>query len=186
MTTLAYHCIVSFAQVNLDPRYLNMTDLHILDLSDPTVATIEAINVDQTHGSDLLLQTAVQDDICDTFPSPYDNDYRGANEENPDATPNRFNPDAPVFAVLPDGSYALYDPRIILRENTLDNPLLDGGGGVVLRSTLRAKNGFNSTQRGSSADYSTSNDHNIVLCSNEHPNFINRGEIIVVAHYIIT
>ena len=151
--------------------------MHILDLSDPNVTSVEPINTDQTYGGDLLLKAAVQDQVCGTFPSPYDNDYRGANAENPDAVPNRFAPDAPVFALLPDGSYALYDPRIILHENSLENPLVDGGGSVVLRSALRAKDGFKTTLRENTVDnYYVANDQNIVLCMNEHPNFLNRGE----------
>ena len=159
----------------MDPRYLNMTEVHLLDLSDPSVTSITTINAQQTFGGDLLLQSAVQDDVCDTFPSPYDNDYRGADDANPEAMPNRFDPDAPVFAILPDGSYALYDPRLILHENSLESPLMDGGGGVVLRSTVRAKNGFAAAQRGSSSYHYTVNDENIVLCANEYPNFVNRG-----------
>eukprot|EP00804_Cyclotella_cryptica_P005395 CCRYP_017085-RA/>CCRYP_017085-RA protein AED:0.06 eAED:0.06 QI:162/1/1/1/1/0.96/28/3961/2317 len=165
--------------VDLDPRYVNYTELFILDLSDPNATEIEAINVDQTYGGDLLLQAAVQDEVCDTFPSPYDNDYRGANAANPDAVPNRFAPDENVFALLPDGSYALYDPRLILRENTLENPLMDGGGSTVLRSALRAKNGFAPSQREGTGDYFVSNDQNIVLCANEHPNFLNRDHCVL-------
>jgi hypothetical protein len=166
--------------VDLDPRYLNYTDLHILDLSDPNKTSIEVINADQTYGGDLLLLSPVEDAICDTFPSPYDNDYRGANTENPDAVPNRFDPDVPVYALLPDGSYAIYDPRIILRENSLENPLLDGGGSTVLRSALRAKNGFKTTLRaGTIANYYVANDENIVLCANEHPNFLNRDSCVL-------
>jgi hypothetical protein len=153
--------------------------LHILDLSDPNVTSIEVINADQTHGGDLLLQTEINDDICDTFPTPYDNDYRGANAENPDAVPSRFDPDAPVFAILPDGSYALYDPRIILHENSLESPLIDGGGSAVLRSTLRAKDGFKATQREGTNTYNVANDQNIVLCANEHPNFLNRDSCVL-------
>eukprot|EP00956_Cyclotella_meneghiniana_P031482 scaffold82766_cov24-Cyclotella_meneghiniana.AAC.1 len=51
---------------------------------------------------------------------------------------------------------------------------MDGGGGVVLRSTVRAKNGFAAAQRGSSSYHYTVNDENIVLCANEYPNFVNR------------
>lgn len=166
----------------MDPRYLNMTDLHLLDLSDST--SIKAINVDQTYGGDLLLQTAVEDEVCDTFPSPYDNDYRGATDENPDAVPNRFDPDSPVFALLPDGSYALYDPRLILHENSLESPLLDGGGGIVLRSTL-PKNGYTAAERGSTGQFYMTNDENIVLCANEHPNFVNRGVLNCCSKYCL-
>lgn len=54
-------------------------------------------------------------------------------------TPSRFEPDKPVFAQLPDMSFALFDSRIILHENSLENPKMDGGGQTVLRSTLRAR-----------------------------------------------
>ena len=38
---------------------------------------------------------------------------------------------------MPDGTYALYDSRLKLHGNTLDEPTPDGGGHTVLRSTLR-------------------------------------------------
>jgi hypothetical protein len=34
----------------------------------------------------------------------------------------------PVFALLGDGTWLIHDPRIVLEDNTLDNPLFDGGG----------------------------------------------------------
>ena len=86
-----------------------MTDLHVLEMTTNT--SIIEINTELTLGGDLLLQSGIEDDVCSTFPSPYDNDYRGADPYNTEAMPSRFNPDKPVFARLPDGSYALYDPR---------------------------------------------------------------------------
>jgi hypothetical protein len=159
--------------VNLDPRYLDMASLHILDLSN-TNSSVATINTDQTYGGDLLLLSDVQDEVCSTFPSPYDNDYRGTNT----SLPNRFDPDENVFALLPDGTYAIYDPRIILQENTLENPLMDGGGETVLRSTLHAQTGYAAVESyEGSGDYIVANDQNIVLCANEHPNFLNRGKL---------
>ena len=76
-----------------------------------TNTSITEINTELTLGGDLLLQSDIEDDVCSTFPSPYDNDYRGADPFNLGEKPSRFNPDKPVFALLPDGSYALYDPR---------------------------------------------------------------------------
>jgi hypothetical protein len=35
---------------------------------------------------------------------------------------------APVFALLPDGTWLMHDPRMVLEDNTVDNPLPDGGG----------------------------------------------------------
>lgn len=76
--------------VDIDPNFLNMTDLLVLDLSNTTNATsIVPINTEQTHGGDWLLETAVQDEACATFPTPYDNDYRGADRENPNDIPTR-------------------------------------------------------------------------------------------------
>ena len=64
--------------VNLDPNFINMTDLHLLDISDTSTSTVTPINVNQTFYGDWLLETPVQDDVCASFPTPYDNDYRGA------------------------------------------------------------------------------------------------------------
>lgn len=158
-------------QVDLDPRFLSHDDLNILDLSSSPVSPI---NVEQTYGGDWLLNADVDAEVCEAFPTPYDNDYRGSDPLNPDAMPSRFDPDKPVFALLPDGSHALYDPRLIVKENTIENPLLDGGGDAVIRTTLR-KNNFvaNSLTNGTDADYFVFNDKNIALCANEEPNFLN-------------
>lgn len=86
-----------------------MTSLHVLEM--PTNVSIIEINNEQTLGGDLLLQSDIEEDMCSTLPSPYDNDYRGSDPYNPDEMPSRFKPDKPIFALLPDGSYALYDPR---------------------------------------------------------------------------
>lgn len=161
----------STVQVDLDPTFLSHADLNILDLSSSPVTPI---NVEQTYGGDWLLQADVAAGVCEAFPSPYDNDYRGADPLNPDALPSRFAPDKPVFALLPDGTHALYDPRLIVQENTIENPLLDGGGDAVIRTTLR-KNNFvaNTMKTGNDTDYFVYNDKNIALCSNGEPNFLN-------------
>ena len=167
--------------VSLDPLFVNMEDLHILDLSDDSATTIAPINVEQTHGGDLLLESAVEDDNCETFPTPYDNDYRGSDPINVDDVPSRFNPDKPVFALLPGGSYALYDSRLITYENSLDYPALDGGGKTVLRSTLRAnRDGFEAAVLSNGREqFYVFNDQNIALCMNEQPNFINRDHCVL-------
>ncbi|KAL7463535.1 hypothetical protein ACHAXS_003891, partial [Conticribra weissflogii] len=158
--------------VDVDPRYVNLADLHVLNI--PANASIVEINSEQTLGGDLLLLSDIENEVCSTFPNPYDNDYRGADRYNPDAMPSRFQPDKPVFARLPDGSYALYDQRLILHENTLENPKMDGGGESVLRSTIRAARGFVArNQTGQNSGYHIINDKNIALCINEQPNFIN-------------
>ena len=125
------------AQVDLDPRYVNHEQLHLLDLTDQEKTPITVINADQTYSADWLSLSDVNDTACDGFPTPYDNDYRGADQSNPNDVPSRFDPDKPVFAQLPDGSYAIHDTRMLLHENTLENPLMDGAGPTVLRSSLR-------------------------------------------------
>ena len=166
--------------VNLDPNFINMTDLHLLDLSDGNVATVTPINIEQTFGGDWLLKTPVQDEICATFPSPYDNDYRGADPKNPDEIPSRFEPDKPVFGKLPDGTYALFDSRLILHGNTLESPVMDGGGNSVLRSSLRAnREDINVIKYPWAEGYYVFNEDNIVLCSNEQPNFLNEESCVL-------
>ena len=44
------------------------------------------------------------------------------------------NIDKPIFAKLPGDLWALHDFRTVLFENTLDNPLMDGGGAVMNRA----------------------------------------------------
>ena len=167
--------------IDIDPNFLNMTEIHLLDLTDESSTTITPINVEQTYGGDLLLESAVDDEICETFPNPYDNDYRGADPMNPDDVPSRFDPDQPVFAKLPDGSYAMYDSRLVAVENTLENPTPDGGGASVLRSTIRAlRDGFKAKVSTSGRkEFYVFNDHNIALCNNEQPNFVNRDSCVL-------
>ena len=86
----------------------------------------------------------------------------------------RFKPDKPVFATLPDGGYALYDPRLILHENTLESPLMDGGGNSVIRSSIRSNN-LVAKEKQQGGKYLVYNDKNIALCSNEEPNFLNQN-----------
>jgi len=40
----------------------------------------------------------------------------------------------PVFAKLPDGTWLMHDPRLVLEENTLENPIFDGGGTAVIET----------------------------------------------------
>jgi hypothetical protein len=126
------------------------------------------------------LRTSVQDEVCATFPNPYNNDYRGADPYNPHDIPSRFVPDKPVFVKLPDDSYALFDSRMLLHENSLDIPLVDGGGNTVLRSTLRAhRDGLNVIKYPWADQFAVVNDHNIALCANEESNFINRQSCVL-------
>ena len=172
--------------------------MHLLNLTDVTV-----INDEQTYGGDWLSLSGVNDtELCDSFPTPYDNDYRGGDMINPNDVASRFAPDKPVFAQLPDKSFVLHDTRTILHENSLESPLMDGGGTSVLRSTIRSqRDGIFATQMEigpaeakllSEQFYICKcflfhlpvpssllnvalldNDQNVALCVNEQPNFLN-------------
>ena len=159
--------------VNLYPTYVNTTDLNILDLSTQPSSSLYPINEDQTHGGDWLLASDVNDElseVCATLPSPYDNDYKGGDHANPDRLASRFDPDKPVFSLLPDGSHARDDLRHLLHENTLEVPLMEGGGALVLRSTMGGTKKFAPTDDGGYVFHET----NRALCVNEQPNLINR------------
>ena len=135
---LVLFSLYSSAQVNLDPRFVQHTELNILDFTDNGTTPVLAIDAERL-GNDWLSLSEVDNPACEALPTPYDNDYRGADEVNPDDTASRFEPDKPIFARLPDRSFALYDMRMIMHENTLEDPLMDGGGASVLRSTMRSQ-----------------------------------------------
>ena len=113
--------------------FYNKGSLHILNLSRPELNVTE-INSNQTFGGDWLLETTVANNISRdpewaSLPTPYDNNYRGGDpKNNPDLRALRFDPDKPVFVLLTDRLHTLYDPCLVLRENTLENPSTDGGG----------------------------------------------------------
>jgi hypothetical protein len=120
-----------------------------LDMSDLSSTTeLVVINEERTKGSDLLLTVQIKDAVCEStdFHDPVDNDFRGPGSNfhwissYPDLTASKFNPDAPVFALLPDGGYAPHDYRLELDENTIENPLMDGGGGKVLATAVASQN----------------------------------------------
>jgi len=126
--------------VNLDERFIDMNSVHQLDMrSLDTTTDLVVINDRITKGSDLLLTREINDANCVTFPDPTDNDFRGPDDRVPFATDffinytsSKFNPDAPVFGQLPDGGYALLDYRLDFDENTMKNPLMDGGANKVI------------------------------------------------------
>lgn len=93
-SALPFSCIVMLScvelKVNLDPRFVNHTELHVLNLTDSDRTPVSVINAQQTQGADWLLLSAVNDSACQSFPSPYDNDYRGADDNNPDDIPSRY------------------------------------------------------------------------------------------------
>eukprot|EP00957_Ditylum_brightwellii_P207044 15351230-Ditylum_brightwellii.AAC.1 len=102
-----------------------------------------------------------------------------------------FNLDHPVFANLPDGSYAIYDPYLLLQENTMENPIPDGGGQTTLQSVTKAndknfemvfqrddqRDGDNFIEDDDEKGYVLpgilSGEEQAVWCSNTFPNFLN-------------
>eukprot|EP00957_Ditylum_brightwellii_P189431 14418472-Ditylum_brightwellii.AAC.1 len=50
-----------------------------------------------------------------------------------------FNLDPPIFGKLPDDSFAVFDPYLLLQENTVENPIPDGGGATTLQSATIAE-----------------------------------------------
>jgi hypothetical protein len=62
---------------------------------------------------------------CDALPDPWNN-----------PSDDSF-PLAPIFErSFMDGTaeYLLYDPRLTLMENTIENPLADGGGEITIET----------------------------------------------------
>jgi hypothetical protein len=51
-----------------------------------------------------------------------------------------FNLDPPIFGRLPGGGHAIFDPYLLLQENSLDAPMDDGGGTATLASATKAGN----------------------------------------------
>ena len=88
------------------------------------------IDVTRTKGSTLLLLQSVTDSKCSTFPNPVDNSYL----DTP-TPPSRESPDPPVYAILPGGKYAIHDYRYQAFENSVENPISDGGGNMVVEAS---------------------------------------------------
>eukprot|EP00986_Skeletonema_menzelii_P003357 scaffold1026_cov141-Skeletonema_menzelii.AAC.8 len=72
--------------------------------------SLQVIDTQHSDGQELISTVALDDAICDTLS---------------DITEQG---DAPVHGKLDDGTFVLFDPRLMLQENTVDNPESDGGG----------------------------------------------------------
>ena len=142
--------------VNIDPNFVNETTLHQLDL---TSYNITALSTDggaspgSTGGGVWQLFEDVSDSAaaCETLPSPLDNDYRDASDQEIGTISGQvkqinwgesavFNLDRPIFGRLPGGGYAIFDPYLLLQENSLNTPMDDGGGTATLASATKAGN----------------------------------------------
>ncbi len=91
-------------------------DTSVTDLPNPVVplpAIGNGLEVIDTHrksnGQEFILVNGLDDDVCSKLPGVHD-------ENRP-----------PMFGQLPDGSWLQFDPHFDVMENTVDNPLPDGG-----------------------------------------------------------
>lgn len=140
--------------INIDPNYVDVSTIHQLDLTSYNVIPLSNDNgasPGSTGGGVLQLLEDINDPAasCDTLPSPLDNDYRDATDQETGMISGQvkhdnwgestiFNLDAPIFGLLPGGGVAIFDPYLLLQENTLASPIEDGGGRVTLESATKA------------------------------------------------
>jgi hypothetical protein len=110
-----------------------LSEYNIIDL--PDAATSEFYSIDDTvyenvyfdsyqAGNEFILDTTLTTSTCDALPDPWNN-------------PDDSFPLVPIFGrSLIKGifEYLLYDPRLMLLENTVENPLADGGGDVSINT----------------------------------------------------
>ena len=74
-------CVFLRTQVDLDHRFIDHGGINLLDLSDQDKTPTMVINEEQTNGADWLLLNDTDSAVCNSFPTPYDNDYRGERQE---------------------------------------------------------------------------------------------------------
>ena len=93
-----------------------------VNLPSISAGALEQIDSTLSEGGDFILAdgNGLSDLVCD--------DIAAVIEQN----------DAPVFGQLPDGNWLQFDPRMVLEENTVENPILDGGG--LVRPNRQGKN----------------------------------------------
>ena len=128
-------------EVNLDRRFVNAGNYHELDLSDKMM---KGLDLEYSKASSFMLQQNHISDTCDVIADPEDsthktfrNDCRGESCDH--YLDNGWrNPTKTVFGIHPKGFYMLYDQRLDLDENTIERPMIDGGGKKVLNSLFVA------------------------------------------------
>ena len=163
-TTKVKYITMGNPEVNI-PIGFNKTGagLSWIDLSTVTVPTeLKNINVDRTHDSNWLLKKDLDtcnDEAGNPFPDPaglaaYDLSSTGR---------GKYNLDKPIFAILPgENKWALHDLRVLFQGNTIEQPLMDGGGNAMQRA---ARSGDN--------DDGNPNTDLVTLCSNTQRNIFN-------------
>lgn len=97
------------------PIYFDLTKTTLPNPVVPLPALGEGLELIDTHipesaGQHFILANGLEDDICSMLPDVHD-------EKEP-----------PVFGQMPDGTWLQFDPHVDVEENTVENPLPDGGG----------------------------------------------------------
>lgn len=83
----------------------------VVNLPNISAGALEQIDSTLSEGGDYILAVGngLSDSVCDGI---------AVIEQN----------DAPVFGKLADGSWLQFDPRLVFEENTVEDPIPDGGG----------------------------------------------------------
>lgn len=115
------------------------------------------INTEQTYDSVWLL-TKDLDSCLDENGNEILDPAGMANTDYSSTGRGKYNPDPPVFVELESGKWAIQDLRTILRDNSLENPLMTGAGDDVKRASRAAEG---------------DDDHLVVRCSNVERNIFN-------------
>ena len=111
----------------------SLSEYNIIDL--PHAGTSDFDGIDDTiydseyfdsyqAGDEFILTTPLTTSACDALPDPWNN-------------PGDSFPLAPIFGrslINGTAEYLLYDPRLTLMENTIENPLADGGGEITVKT----------------------------------------------------
>lgn len=131
--------------VHLDFNFVDSTTYHELDLKNSTLIPLD---IRYSNGSSLLLDNDIDSATCSDIPDPQDathksfgydcNDLKFPGDCDHYKMNSWRHPIEPVFGKQQDGTYLLYDSRLQLDENTIENPLIDGGGNKVVASTFVA------------------------------------------------
>lgn len=111
----------------------SLSEYNIIDL--PNAGSSEFYGIDDTiydseyfdsyqAGDEFILAAPLTTSACDVLPDPWNN-------------PDDSFPLAPIFGrsrINGTLEYLLYDPRLVLMENTIENPLADGGGEITSKT----------------------------------------------------
>lgn len=94
---------------------------NVLGLPGVSDGVLNQIDYILSRGGDYILEGGLSDPRCD--------ELNDVTEEG----------DAPVFGQLPDGSWLVFDPRMVLEENALETHIPDGGGLVRTLTAMQTR-----------------------------------------------